>query len=85
MAGHRMQIARPSPQAAERYRLNPNHHVRVWCECMDDSAFGAGAFGTTANAATDVRRVGGWDWLGHADVREPGSALKLYREHVRSA
>ena len=90
-----MHIAKVSPKIAKRLGLNSNHHARVWCSCMDDSengpGFWAGMHPDTVNertiqqAATDTRRLGSYDALGVIDMRVPGSALELYRAHVREA
>ena len=36
---HTMRIARPASETARLYGMNPNHHVRVWCTCMDARRF----------------------------------------------
>lgn len=78
---HRMITAFPGRRQAKMYGLNRNHHVRVWCSCMDDPVFPAGTFGATERSARDYRRVN-WDWIGIADVRIPGSALAIWRKHI---
>lgn len=74
---HRMFVAFPSRKAARQYNLNRNHHIRVWCICMDhtkrDGSWGDSDYHT---------RVGNWDWLGVADVRIPGSALEIFHKHL---
>lgn len=89
MAGvvHTMRLAKPSSATARLYGLNGNHHVRVWCECMDErhpqrQHIDPARFGfadLSATLQTDLE----WDWLGIADMRQPGSALSLFRAHVK--
>lgn len=37
---------------------------------------------TVEEHANDPRRLGGWDHLGVADVRESGSAVALFARHL---
>ena len=86
---HRMRVAKPSSVTARLYGLNPNHHVRVWCDCMDESRRpridpgAVEAAGLLPGGVYDPRRLGAFDWLGLADVRVPGSALSLFRAHIQ--
>lgn len=84
-AGHEMRTAFPGREVARRRGMNRNHHVRVWCTCMDQPAHPPGSYSTrpTAEVLNDPRRLGAWDDLGYADVRVPGQALALWREHIR--
>ena len=82
---HTMRLAKPNSVTARLYGLNPNHNVRVWCECMDarqrqhidPARYGYADLTTTLQ--TDLE----WDWLGIADTRIPGSALSLFRAHLK--
>lgn len=76
-----MFLAKPSRETAAAYKLNTNHHVRVWCSCMDEA--GVVVSPRTTFETLDPRRLGEWDALGAADVREPFSALRLFRDHLR--
>jgi hypothetical protein len=91
---HILRVARPGKKTAKRYGLNDNHHVRVWCECMAQQKSTPGELPsgpywredrTVEEHAADPRRLGGWDWLGVADVRVEGSVLNLFRDHIRQA
>jgi hypothetical protein len=84
MADHQMFMAKLSPQVAKRMGLSKNHHARVWCGCMTDSKYAPGYFSTRTpeQVLADPRRLGSWDALGVVDLRIPGSALALYREHL---
>lgn len=81
---HLMRTAMPGRKTAKQYGLNPNHHIRVWCSCMDDPAGTPGEWSerSQAEVLADPRRLGAYDWLGVADVRESGSALALFRQHI---
>lgn len=80
---HVMRMAKPSSVTARLYGMNPNHHVRVWCECQDARRRVRISGGIDAIAAKVDQRDLEWDWLGFADLREPGSALDLFRRHIR--
>jgi hypothetical protein len=90
-----MMVAFPSRVVARRTGLNRNHHLRVWCTCMEDSVSEPGTYAgqhstvvnprTAEQAASDPRRCGGWDHLAVVDAREPGSALAAWREHLDAA
>ena len=95
---HRMRVAKPSSTTARLYGLNSNHHVRVWCTCMDARRFkrvevperqtfnhGISVDEMAAMPAflDDPRSLGGVDWLGIVDVRTPGSALQVFRRHIQ--
>ena len=92
---HKLRVARPSREVARRLGLNRNHHVRLWCECMDDPVAPPGTYAgqhaavvnprSAEQAAEDPRRLGGYDHFAVVDVREPGSILAAYREHVRGS
>jgi hypothetical protein len=75
---HEMRVAFPSRSVARRLGLNRNHHLRVWCICMD-----LGNVGLWGDE-NDPRRLGNYDALGIVDTREPESALNLYRKHLES-
>lgn len=79
-----MRLAFPNRRSAAAYRLNRNHHVRVWCECMDRPARTPGDYSerSRADVLSDPRRLGAWDSLGYVDVREPNAALELFQRHV---
>jgi hypothetical protein len=74
---HRMRTAFVSRGVARRMGLNRNHHIRVWCDCMDLSS------GMPWGDENDPRRLGTFDALGVVDSREAGSALDLYRRHLK--
>lgn len=90
---HRMMLAFPSNKVARRTGLNRNHMVRVWCTCQADQISEpgmnpSGLYWTdrpSSVVVNDPRRLGGWDYLGVADVRVPNSALDLWRAHVAAA
>jgi len=75
---HKMRVAFPSRKVAKRLGLNRNHHLRVWCDCMD-----LGNVGLWGDK-NDPRRLGNYDALGIVDTREPKSAQNLYRKHLES-
>lgn len=80
---HRMMSAFPSRVVAARRGLNRNHHVRVWCRCMEGvESPGYYALRPRREWEPDPRRGGLYDELGVVDVRVPGSALDLWRRHV---
>lgn len=83
---HRMMTAFPSRAVAARRNLNRNHHVRVWCSCME-GVQDPGYYATRPRREwePDPRRGGLYDDLGVVDVRVPGSALDLWRRHVEEA
>jgi hypothetical protein len=83
-ASHSMRIAFPNRRTAALYRLNRNHHVRVWCTCMDRPSRTPGYYSERPLGVVmaDPRRLGAWDALGYVDVRVPGAALALWQEHV---
>lgn len=86
---HHMRVAKPSSATARLYGLNPNHHVRVWCSCQYDGerqhvdVEAVEATGVLPSAIADTRGLGAFDWLGIADMRIPGSALDVFRAHLR--
>lgn len=92
---HEMRVAFPSRKTARRMGINRNHHVRVWCTCMDNPIRPPGSYAGTDpsvvndrsvyQAINDPRRLGNYDELGYVDVRQPNSALDLWRAHVRAA
>lgn len=84
---HKMMVASPSLTVARRRGVNKNHSLRVWCTCMAAQKYAPGYFSMRRQREVepDTRRLGGWDDLGVVDVRVPGSALDLWREHVREA
>lgn len=79
---HVMRVAKPSSVTARLYGMNPNHHVRVWCTCMDHRRRQRTPAAVRLGL-DDPRALGDVDWLGIADVRQSGSALNLFREHIR--
>lgn len=96
---HVMRVAKPSSVTARLYGMNPNHHVRVWCTCKDRrrtkrvprperQRFTKGVTDEQKGkrpklGLDDPRALGDVEWLGIADVRESGSALNLFRAHIR--
>jgi hypothetical protein len=79
-----MLVAFPRPQVARERGLNSNHHLRVWCSCMAGQINPGGYSGRSQSAwLSDARRAGAWDELGVVDVRQPNSALELWKEHLR--
>lgn len=90
---HTMRLAKLSPAVARRMGLSSNVHFRVWCECQRQQKSEPGTFAgqhasvkrerTAQQAFDDPRALGGWDALGVVDVRDYGSALRLWRAHVR--
>ena len=92
---HRFFIAKVAPATAKRLGLNPNHHARVWCACMDDSVSEPGTYAgqhaevvnerTAEQAANDPRRLGTYDALGVCDLRVPGSGFEIWRKHVEES
>jgi hypothetical protein len=92
MSEHKMHLSFPSNKVAKRLGVSRNHTLRVWCECQSDQVSDPGTYAgqhftvqherTRAMAATDPRRLGGWDHIGLVDSRVPNSALNLWKEHV---
>jgi len=82
-----MSMARVSPKYARQHGLNPNHHARVWCSCMDRPSRPPGYYSSRSRAevVADPRRLGAFDHLGVIDLREAGSALALFRKHVEES
>lgn len=86
LPAHRLRIAIPSRKVARRLGLNRNHHARVWCDCMDENGGEVRyTYRTPYEARNDPRRLGSYDALGFVDLRVPGSALDLYREHLEES
>lgn len=88
---HRLHIARPNREVAARIGLNRNHHVRLWCECQSQQRSAPGELPnglywredrTEDQHRDDPRRLGGWDFFAVADVRESGSATRLFLQHL---
>lgn len=91
---HRMSMAKVGPAYARRHGLSANHHARVWCSCMDDPIHPPGSIPSGLYARPDrpreaveqdPRRLWSYDYLGVVDLREPWSALRLFRSHVEEA
>lgn len=76
----------PNAQVARQRGLSSNHHLRVWCTCQSGIGHPGGWSRRTPRAwLTDARRAGAWDELGVVDVRVPGSAIQLFRDHVKES
>lgn len=79
-----MRIARVSPLYARQHDLNPNHHARVWCLCMNDPGV---VPGQTSSQPLDVVLASPghfvqFDHIAVIDLRVAGSALAAFRAHV---
>jgi hypothetical protein len=86
MSGHQMRMALPGRVVARRLGINRNHHARVWCSCKDNPITPPGTWShrSRTDVLADPRRLGAYDDLGFVDVRTPGSAVDLFREHLAS-
>lgn len=84
---HRMRVAKVSPVYAKRNGLSANHHLRVWCECMDHPVSSPGTWSVRSpeRVRNDPRRLGSYDHLGVVDMRVPFSALQLFKQHVKES
>lgn len=83
---HKMRTAAPSLPTARRYGLRRGVALRVWCTCQEGAIQPGGwSFRPRREWEADTRRLGGWDWLGVVDIREPMSALNLWRAHVEES
>jgi hypothetical protein len=86
MSAHQMRMALPGRVVARRLGINRNHHARVWCSCMDDPIHPPGnwSINSKREVLNQPRRLGAYDHLGVVDIRTPGSAVALHREHLAS-
>ncbi len=87
MTAHQIRMAMPGTVVARQLGINRNHHARVWCSCMDNPSRTPGYYShrSQADVVADPRRLGAFDDLGVVDVREPGSAVELWRTHLQEA